>query len=872
MAHKPPKTPKTPTPTPTPTPAKKRARRQVRRINGVLQVVFVDVVSGEIVPYDKLSEYEITTADLPNPPTPTPNTGGGNNDDDDDDRRGGGGGGRESSVGDPFNPHWNPNAPPPGGSRGTGDILGDFKKAGQRLKDAGTNIRINTQDALKTLIGGIDTRDDVGFMPTWQELDKFRQTGQQPNHRLPPSGGGPAPGETIHVPRNPATIHEPLPAPAPLDLMGGSGSVQKVATLDDYLARIRSVESGGNDSAKNPKSSATGRYQFIDSTWTDLVARYPNSGLTRNGRLDPEQQEIAIRPFTAENQQALMKAGLPSTYANLYAAHFLGSDGAIKVLSAPANTPISQLVSSGVMKANPHLNGMTVANFQNWTTRKVGQGEVEPLEIDPATGRVFSTIARDVPLPMARPNPTIAQQLGGKPPAGLMQLQAPAGTSFMDQALAASGLIPEVPPLPMRPDAVTNDPMSLQPVGLPEGRHFTDYLHKDGSTTRMPLAGSNEQPIPHDWHPSKFIRDFREATAGTPMPPTPGFVDPSASFAGTSLPGSTMPGMTKFDQFGNVQSGGGGFNDNPALQAIKEAYLGVINKAEGSPDEHTLFGYRTIDDLSWHPNIKVPYNDGKDFSTAAGYGQFNYATWQEWAAKAGVKDFSRESQIKTMWTLAEANYKDRTGRALLPDLMSGNPDAIASAFVNNANRWASLPGGKQPRVSVNDVVNDFLSVTKDARTNLAASGAVGMVPGLGTSKQAAMNGAAANLTGMVPGLGDMQSAKSTASSPTSSKSSSISHEKSTYVNQPTTPSTGTGSGTSPTKTTSPKSSTPEKSTYVNQPSPSPSSPGSISPSPKPSSSSSSSSPSPSKTSSSTPKSTTSAPKNTTTNSWTNLPW
>jgi hypothetical protein len=143
-----------------------------------------------------------------------------------------------------------------------------------------------------------------------------------------------------------------------------------LGNLDSYLASIRSAESGGNDNADNPLSSAYGRYQFTLGTWVDLVDKYPESGLTTAGRSDPQQQEIAIRLFTNDNSKALSRKGIAVNKGNLYAAHFLGATDATDVLRAPDDALVSQYVKPIVIQSNPFLRGMTVSRFKQWTAAK----------------------------------------------------------------------------------------------------------------------------------------------------------------------------------------------------------------------------------------------------------------------------------------------------------------------------------------------------------------------------------------------------------------------------------------------------------------------------------------------------------------------
>lgn len=142
--------------------------------------------------------------------------------------------------------------------------------------------------------------------------------------------------------------------------------------LNDYFANIRSAESGGDDSAKNPNSSATGRYQFTKGTWKNLIKQYPDSGLTEDGRLDPDQQEVAIRLFTAQNEEVLQNAGIEVTNGTRYAAHFLGAGSAKNVLRQDDDTMMADVVSDDVIKANPFLKNMDVGEFKKWANRHGG--------------------------------------------------------------------------------------------------------------------------------------------------------------------------------------------------------------------------------------------------------------------------------------------------------------------------------------------------------------------------------------------------------------------------------------------------------------------------------------------------------------------
>lgn len=126
-------------------------------------------------------------------------------------------------------------------------------------------------------------------------------------------------------------------------------AVEAAVTGDEkYFRSIRTKESSGNDQARpidpvtgKPRSSAFGRYQWLTKTWNGLVNSPEGRavGLTADGRGNPEQEEKAIRLFTNQNANALTRAGITPNHANLYMAHFMGSQGAIDFINAMKRNP-----------------------------------------------------------------------------------------------------------------------------------------------------------------------------------------------------------------------------------------------------------------------------------------------------------------------------------------------------------------------------------------------------------------------------------------------------------------------------------------------------------------------------------------------------
>ncbi len=135
-----------------------------------------------------------------------------------------------------------------------------------------------------------------------------------------------------------------------------------------YLMEKAAVESSFRPDLKASTSSATGLYQFIDSTWlsalkahgadhglgqfADAIQRKPGGGLTvadpavrkqiLDMRKDPKISAVLAAELTKDNKTSLeARLGAPVGPTELYLAHFLGASGAGKFLEAMRANPLA---------------------------------------------------------------------------------------------------------------------------------------------------------------------------------------------------------------------------------------------------------------------------------------------------------------------------------------------------------------------------------------------------------------------------------------------------------------------------------------------------------------------------------------------------
>ncbi|SIN84809.1 peptidoglycan DD-metalloendopeptidase family protein [Vannielia litorea] len=169
---------------------------------------------------------------------------------------------------------------------------------------------------------------------------------------------------------------DPLGAAGP-----GGGAVasgDSSGAVEALVNQIIRVESGGNATAKNPLSSATGLGQFIESTWIRMMRTYrPDLASTLSRaellalRNDPTISREMVKRLAMEGESYLRARGHGITAGRLYLCHFLGAQGAAVVLSSPDDAMLIDVLGAGVIKANPFLTGKNVAYVKAWAERKM---------------------------------------------------------------------------------------------------------------------------------------------------------------------------------------------------------------------------------------------------------------------------------------------------------------------------------------------------------------------------------------------------------------------------------------------------------------------------------------------------------------------
>jgi hypothetical protein len=244
-------------------------------------------------------------------------------------------------------------------------------------------------------------------------------------------------------------------------------AAQSTGISFEYLLTTAQIESNLNPSAQAPTSSAKGLYQFIEQTWLGTVKNSgPANGYgnyadaisrSANGRYevadpamrtaimklrsDPAASATMAGSFTRNNAEQLRAAiGRAPSEGELYIAHFLGPDGASKLIGAASNRPNASAAEMfpQAAAANPSI---FYSSFSH--ARSVGDVYAK------LTGRFETARAmRFAPIQTAAPVQIAAPVRAAAPTQTTARVRtATPDTAGVAQAFAQANAVP--PPLPM---------------------------------------------------------------------------------------------------------------------------------------------------------------------------------------------------------------------------------------------------------------------------------------------------------------------------------------------------------------------------------------------------------------------------------------
>lgn len=121
------------------------------------------------------------------------------------------------------------------------------------------------------------------------------------------------------------------------------------------LLAMAKQESGFNPTAKANSTSAKGLFQFLDSTWNDMIKKYGKEyPQLLAGPYDSLASAIAGALYVKENSTILQRAGIQVNGTSLYALHFLGPGGGPKLLRSDENALAASILPEAA-KANPNV-------------------------------------------------------------------------------------------------------------------------------------------------------------------------------------------------------------------------------------------------------------------------------------------------------------------------------------------------------------------------------------------------------------------------------------------------------------------------------------------------------------------------------------
>lgn len=328
----------------------------------------------------------------------------------------------------------------------------------------------------------------------------------------------------------------------------------------EVAVRIAQLESALNPKAKAKTSSAKGLFQIIDETWKGY-------GGTPNKQLDPDENiRVGVRILADNTAKARRALGRDPRPSELYAMHFFGTDGGLRVINAPEDKPLSALLTPKALKANPQLKGKTAgqilanlsAKFPAASPANIAASPATPANIasspvvEEVTAPPVTRVSRSVPrpLPAAKPLAQSAELPASYQAALAVSLLAADDEkektdenepSIAEQYFAQPSRVSPLASLDLSYESPFPAPVRMQTGGDPRAAQLLQQFKAPPGYQRAVARAADRDtvaPIPGIQYPAEFIGGFMGAE---PRPPT----NPSETYRiGQALGVGLMPAAT----------------------------------------------------------------------------------------------------------------------------------------------------------------------------------------------------------------------------------------------------------------------------------------------------------------------------------------
>ena len=213
------------------------------------------------------------------------------------------------------------------------------KMAAQLLMQgsSGAPVQHWTQALARALQGGL------GGYQMYQAGEEDKAAGDALVAAIPGLGGSPQPATPMATPQSsqptPSTSFKASGQPSPEISKALAEAAAKYGVDPQYMTRAAGIESSYNQNAYNPKSKASGLFQFIPSTW----GQYGNGA----SPFDVNANVDAAARLTRDNVNAFKtKFGRDPTPGEMYLLHQQGIGGGSALIANPNANVVEALMPS----------------------------------------------------------------------------------------------------------------------------------------------------------------------------------------------------------------------------------------------------------------------------------------------------------------------------------------------------------------------------------------------------------------------------------------------------------------------------------------------------------------------------------------------